>query len=791
MGCPSISQQVNFRSGSMHPLFSEVLTHKDLSKAGELFTIEDKDIQHELSEVVDRIYEIADQKGYEESDNDQSVVEICITRVTTAIRETSSIEEHARALVKLLEMCHRHKLTTTIRDEDPPHAKIASDIMSCLFMHYNKKPVMKLAIPAVVHYLDCDNKELGRNVSSYLSLAAIDNAELLAKHMPILVMSVLKGNYLLSNVLPQIFTQNPDPVIRHIDCLVSTLDKCEMAEHVSLIQLFSLVAKQQSQVLEKHYIKLCEYLTSNMTASMVISIFVDMAKKNPASFTDRLDDLKQILVNHPPLTYFVIQIIGFVGTLNEAEADRALKYFNSMLKTSEDSALPMILQEMRAIGLTHPELLSPYMEEVNKLSTNVSSAVRIHVQSMKEDQQKYLTEKEMISVSSQTEGTVTVITVGNPPNALHPSGTVSIKPTTVLSQNTADSDLSLPKSILTSDSRLASERTGSPTSTLVSEHLSINSNLTSQYNSQNEPVHDGVLHFCEKHFTTIQNYVEKIGARLPLPAKCSVVNGKHRRYVKLHFQCASPNEHCLYGKSHFILDTYQPRIWLHLMFLSIQAQSSSALSQRDLNVSNLKVCWDALKGERSGGTFLTLITSAFPSMKDQEMLQQELHEARYFDIFEFNALNKQWCCFMCNHPEKVTGLLQDGLPLIAGQLKEKKGKWKFLKRWKTRYFTLSGGQFTYSKSDLRKETLSVSKIQSVKAVRKGIRDIPRAFEIFTDDQTYVFKAKGHQNVEQWVQCLHIAVAHSQNTQNSDVLTSNHQENTVTEQLKPVITDTKL
>ena len=60
----------------------------------------------------------------------------------------------------------------------------------------------------------------------------------------------------------------------------------------------------------------------------------------------------------------------------------------------------------------------------------------------------------------------------------------------------------------------------------------------------------------------------------------------------------------------------------------------------------------------------------------------------------------------------------------------------------------------------RKETLSVSKIQSVKAVRKGIRDIPRAFEIFTDDQTYVFKAKGQQNVEQWVQCLHIAVVRS-------------------------------
>lgn len=56
----------------------------------------------------------------------------------------------------------------------------------------------------------------------------------------------------------------------------------------------------------------------------------------------------------------------------------------------------------------------------------------------------------------------------------------------------------------------------------------------------------------------------------------------------------------------------------------------------------------------------------------------------------------------------------------------------------------------------------MTKIQTVKAVRKGIRDTPKAFEIFTGEQTYRFKAKGHQNVEQWVQCLHIAVARSHN-----------------------------
>ena len=58
---------------------------------------------------------------------------------------------------------------------------------------YNKSSVMQLAVPAVVKLLDCENRDLCRSVSSYLSLAAIDNADLLAKHTEIIVTSVFNG----------------------------------------------------------------------------------------------------------------------------------------------------------------------------------------------------------------------------------------------------------------------------------------------------------------------------------------------------------------------------------------------------------------------------------------------------------------------------------------------------------------------------------------------------------------------------------------------------------------------
>ena len=40
--------------------------------------------------------------------------------------------------------------------------------------------------------------------------------------------------------------------------------------------------------------------------------------------------------------------------------------------------------------------------------------------------------------------------------------------------------------------------------------------------------------------------------------------------------------------------------------------------------------------------------------------------------------------------------LKEQEPVIEGQLKEKKGgRWSIFKKWKSRYFTLSGDKLTY------------------------------------------------------------------------------------------------
>ncbi|XP_064611222.1 ventricular zone-expressed PH domain-containing protein homolog 1-like isoform X2 [Liolophura sinensis] len=759
----------------MHELFTQVITKKDLSKAGDLFSLDDKEIEEDLSEVLDNIRLIAESADYTISDNDQSVVEICITRVTTAVRETESVERHASALVRLLEVCLDHNLTPTTKDEDTPHAKIASDIMSCVFLHYSKRPVMERTLPTVVRFLACENKELSRNVSSYLSLAAIDNADLLAKHIHLILSSILLGNPSLTRVLPQIFTQNKDPILQHLSELVTILSTCDIAEQVSLFELFALVTKFKPKLMEPYVEKLCEFLSHTLLTPLVLIVLVDIAIANPASMESHLPLLKQTVEQQPTTLTQVAQIIGAVGNLSESHAKESLEYLVGQLASTEHAIQPIVLQEIRALCLTNHSLLAEHIAEINKLGQNCASSVRILVEQLKDDNQKYSGEKEMRSVSSQTEGNVTIITVGNPPNNSYVSGTSGVKSSNVPSGSLRSSEQSLARSGKVSNSARTSgastpnfksqaERSSSPTSEKGSMTGSVSNNTTIltplpviEANSQR----DTIQLFCEKHLSKIKSYINTVSARIPLPAKCCVVNGRHKRYVKLNFLCVKQGDQCLYSQIYFSMDTKNPKTWIHLMFLAIQSRASTALSTQDPAVSSLRACWDALRMERTSSNFLTLVTSAFPSQKDQDLLIQELHSVRYFDVFEFNAPEKVWACFMCNHPDKVSSLLQDGFPVIAGQLKEKKGRWKFLKRWKTRYFTLSGAHITYSKSDSRKETLPVAKIQSVKAVRKGIRDIPRAFEIFTADQTYIFKAKDRKNAEQWVQCLHIAVARTQ------------------------------
>lgn len=893
----------------MHELFTQVLNKKDLSKAGDLFSVADQAIVNDLTEVVNKIAEITSLPDYINNDNDQSVVEICITRVTSCIRETGSIEQHAEALVGLLESCLNHNLKPSSKDEDPPHAKISSDIISCIFLNYSKKDVMKRALPVAVKFLHKGNKELSRNMASYLSLAAIDNADLLVKHIQLIIDSIISGNYPLCRVLPQIYEVSKEPIHDHVMALVSLLPLCEHSERLALLQLFSLIASNKPSLLEPSLPQLCEYLALGATANATLEVLLRLAEKSPQLLADCVGRVKQAAEAHPSTLCLAAQVIAAVGKLNKDRAQEALNFVLEHLGKAERGSQGTLLREATLLCSSYPVLFTEKMlAEVRKNKNNTSnsqvnqtggvtivkvggqmsnnnnnpnvvnnntlfqpksngpaqnartqesslnrsegsrvlitprarlggesrSTSRLHSSAAHRSMTRLnmgallpqtssgsgsglhksmtrlsSTNNSVTTITSQPRGKVscggvTVTTTNNSPTTSvalredretpslppsssgHPSTlqqmkhsssplTQSFLSTSHLSSTNAPPMIVNPSSgvsvsqtatALSSSQALVTPRRTNTSVTIINHNNNAAIVAASQRISVFEPypMRDTVQHFCEKHLDKIKSYMEKVSVRIPLPAKCTIEERRAKKMAKLQFGCDGRGEHCLYSRTLFTMRSRNPRVWIHFMFLALQAKSQSALSSRHSAVTALKYCWDILKCENK--PFVTLVTSAFPCAKDQEAVLNELRSAGFCDVFEYSPSEDgrggSWGCFLCNHPEKAMGFLHHSEPVIEGQLKEKRGRWRMFRRWRTRYFTLSGSRLEYkgTKDDKEGRPIDVHQIRSVK-VSRGARNIPKAFEIFTGEHSLILKPKGGKNAEEWVQCLSVVVAHSQ------------------------------
>lgn len=73
-------------SSLCYPSYQSVTKLLIQLQAGDLFSVDDKSIIQDLSEVIEKIRDIIHLPEYKKNANDQSVVEICITRVTSAVR---------------------------------------------------------------------------------------------------------------------------------------------------------------------------------------------------------------------------------------------------------------------------------------------------------------------------------------------------------------------------------------------------------------------------------------------------------------------------------------------------------------------------------------------------------------------------------------------------------------------------------------------------------------------------------------------------------------------------------
>ncbi|XP_009994014.1 PREDICTED: ventricular zone-expressed PH domain-containing protein homolog 1 isoform X2 [Chaetura pelagica] len=785
----------------MHQLFGLVLAQKDLSRAGDLFSLEDAEIEGSLSEALEQIRLISSSADYQTNDNDQAVVEICITRITTAIRETASIDKHGKALVALWESCLEHNLKPSGKDEDTPHAKIASDIMSCILQNYNRPPVMALAVPVAVKFLQRGNKELCRNMSSYLSLAAIAKVELLADHADTIVRSVLQGNSMLLRVLPALYEEQPQPINLHLRELVALAPGLEQTEQHHLLRLCQSVArKKELGVLKECVPFLLGQLRDPNHSDIILSTLLELASYEPAALATSLPVLKEIGESFPGLIGQTAKIFGAVGHIDEERARTCLLYLVNQLANMEHSFHHILLLEIKSLTDTFSSILGTQSRDIYRMSNSFTAIAKLLVRQLEsgpapgarmendmetespaplddlksvmngneEDEKlqvKIQAFEEKINVDSSTPGSVRRYSLGQVSReerkdmrfnrskslALH---AVRVKGASAEGgQEEENGELSAGMSFseicLSPEQELPPPRAaaaGTPLGQAWGSHRSSDHTepadllestkekaLEGSAEAGTSPVEyqDKLYLHLKENLGKVKAYVMELGRRIPVPDQCIIEDTVRSCVAKLLFSCPLKGHYCLYSKSSFTLVSQQPPLWIHIMFLFQQ---------------------------------------------DLEHVQMHLEEVRFFDLFGYSEEAGAWQCFMCNNPERATVVNQDGQPLIEGKLKEKQVRWKFIKRWKTRYFTLAGNQLLFrkgkSKDDPDDCPIELSKVQSVKVVAKKRRDrsLPRAFEIFTDSKTYVFKAKDEKNAEEWLQCINVAVARARERESQEATT---------------------
>ncbi|GBP66604.1 Protein melted [Eumeta japonica] len=356
----------------MHELFKQVLNERDLSRAGDLFSIPDSEIVNDLTDVIKKITEISSQPEYCQNDNDQSVVEICVTRVTSCVRDTGTVEAHCGALVALLETCLHHNLRPAghHRDDDPPHAKIASDVISCIFLasdnqNYIKKGVMEAVLPVAVKFLHKGNKELSRHMARYLSLAAIHHARLLQSHVQPIMDSIISGNYPLCRVLSQLYEVCPEPLGGHAMALVSLLPLAEQPEKLALLSLFELIAGNDPSNVSANVQAVC--------CVCVLKVLLALSKRKPALLLEHCSTLRRAA--RPP--HATAQQVTLVA---QERAQEALNFVLEQLPRAERSAHTALLREATALCSAYPALFTDRVlaavrarnSEVNQTSGGVT-----------------------------------------------------------------------------------------------------------------------------------------------------------------------------------------------------------------------------------------------------------------------------------------------------------------------------------------------------------------------------------------------------------------------------------
>lgn len=227
---------------------------------------------------------------------------------------------------------------------------------------------MEQALPVAVRFLNKENKEMSRNLASYLSLAAIQYTNLLVPYIDIILRSLLHGNYSLARVVLQLFElSNEAAIIAKIRSIIDILPKCETIDKNILLQLIANIihSNSTSEVLIIDKLpQIFDLILNASTAQQALIVLLRLAEKKPSIFHEYIGLFILTSQKITNTICIVGQILAAIGRRNKEKAHIALEFIMENLPRTDRASQTTLLQEAVKLCSQYPILFNDKLTNV-------------------------------------------------------------------------------------------------------------------------------------------------------------------------------------------------------------------------------------------------------------------------------------------------------------------------------------------------------------------------------------------------------------------------------------------
>jgi protein melted len=370
-------QSVAAAASQTSNIVHEILCDQDLSRAGNLFTMNNDILLESFPTTLDLLKNIIDNRKYAYNLNEQSLVEIVLTKCISALKETKMIANYYIDLLDIIEICMKYNLNNnrfSFRSNNSddkqqqqqqqqfittPHANIVSDILSAILLDYLDPSLTIKAVPVCIKLLQHHNikRELLREICSYLNLVASRSPDLLIDHVFHITNAIYRGNTCLSRLLFHLCESNVEciyPITKHLIKCLKTIDSNE--DLINVLKIMYIISLHHVQIVMVHLEDIIEFLNDDKCRDYVLDVMYSIANQMPIALEPYL-----VLFDHKAPYYdsFKIdKIIGLIGKSLKGKAEFCTNLLIQRLKSLEKKKINSLLTKQQRTSQRYSHQLS-------------------------------------------------------------------------------------------------------------------------------------------------------------------------------------------------------------------------------------------------------------------------------------------------------------------------------------------------------------------------------------------------------------------------------------------------